>query len=31
VTHSRMATSKSEFAGMAATPAEFASPEIAFS
>jgi hypothetical protein len=31
VTHSPMARSKSEFAGMAATPAEFASPEIAFS
>jgi RNA polymerase sigma factor (sigma-70 family) len=31
VTHSPMVTSKSEFAGMAATPAEFASQEIAFS
>jgi len=31
VTHSRMARSKSEFAGMPATPAEFASAEIAFS
>jgi RNA polymerase sigma-70 factor, ECF subfamily len=30
VRHSPMATSKSEYAGMAATPAEFASPEIAF-